>query len=177
MSEANSMLVSNDIGSSAKNNASNVSSVSHQNSSSNSTSLLKQKFSAQVEQQLQQLIKTDQEVRAHEQAHIAASGGLATSGPNYVYVTGPDGKLYAVGGDVNVDVSPVPNNPDATIQKMDTVIRAALAPAQPSTQDYTVASQAQMAIIQAQEQKTIMERQKSQSNSGNSKSTQINTTV
>jgi hypothetical protein len=174
MSEANSMLLSNDIGSSGKNNVSSVASTSNQKSNGNANSLLKQKFSAQVEQQLQQLIKTDQEVRAHEQAHIAASGGLATSGPNYVYVTGPDGKLYAVGGDVNIDVSPVQNNPDATIQKMDTVIRAALAPAQPSSQDYTVASQAQMAIIQAQEQKTIMERQKSQSNSENSNSGRVN---
>jgi len=174
MSEANSTLLSNDIGSSGKNNVSSVASTSIQRSNGNANSLLKQKFSAQVEQQLQQLIKTDQEVRAHEQAHIAASGGLATSGPNYVYVTGPDGKLYAVGGDVNIDVSPVQNNPDATIQKMDTVIRAALAPAQPSSQDYTVASQAQMAIIQAQEQKTIMERQKSQSNSENSNSGRVN---
>jgi hypothetical protein len=174
MSEANSTLLSNDIGSSGKNNVSSVASTSSQRSNGNANSLLKQKFSAQVEQQLQQLIKTDQEVRAHEQAHIAASGGLATSGPNYVYVTGPDGKLYAVGGDVNIDVSPVQNNPDATIQKMDTVIRAALAPAQPSSQDYTVASQAQMAIIQAQEQKTIMERQKSQSNSENSNSGRVN---
>lgn len=177
MSEANSILVSNDIGSSGKNNASSGVSTSNQSSGSNAASLLRQKFSAQVEQQLQQLIKTDQEVRAHEQAHIAASGGLATSGPNYVYVTGPDGKLYAVGGDVNIDVSPVPNNPDATIQKMDTVIRAALAPAQPSTQDYTVASQAQMVIIQAQEQKTIMARQISKSNSKSTNSTQINTMV
>jgi hypothetical protein len=177
MSEANSLLVSNDIGSSGNNNTSSVGSISNQSHSSNAISLLKQKFSAQVEQQLQLLIKTDQEVRAHEQAHIAASGGLATSGPNYIYVTGPDGKLYAVGGDVNIDVSPVSNNPDATIQKMETVISAALAPAQPSTQDYTVASQAQMAIIQAQEQKTIMERQRSQSASGNSKVGQVNIIV
>ena len=175
MSEASSFMVSNDISSSRNNNASAVS--SNISSSSNAISLLKRKFSAQVEQQIEQLKKTDQEVRAHEQAHIAASGGLATSGPNYVYVTGPDGKLYAVGGDVTVDVSPVPNNPDATIQKMQTVIRAALAPAQPSSQDYSVASQAQMIIIQAQEQKYLIESHKLHfSNASNSKN-QINTTL
>ncbi|AEE13985.1 hypothetical protein Thena_0339 [Thermodesulfobium narugense DSM 14796] len=174
MSEANNVSVSGAVSSSGN----GVSSITNSKNSSNSNivSSLKQKFSAQVELQIEQLRKTDQEVRAHEQAHIAASGGLATSGPNYIYVTGPDGKLYAVGGDVTIDVSPVPNNPDATIQKMQTVIRAALAPAQPSSQDYTVASQAQMVIIQAQEQKAIIESHKLQSAiSGNQNKGKINT--
>ena len=39
---------------------------------------------------------TDTEVKAHENAHKAAAGGLRTSAPNYEYETGPDGKKYAV---------------------------------------------------------------------------------
>ena len=43
--------------------------------------------------------------RAHEMAHLAAAGGLAT-GPYYEYQQGPDSKQYAVGGHVNIDTSP-----------------------------------------------------------------------
>ncbi|MFQ5934609.1 MAG: putative metalloprotease CJM1_0395 family protein [Dehalococcoidia bacterium] len=39
----------------------------------------------------------DAQVRAHEQAHVAAAGGLATGGPKFSFQRGPDGKLYAVG--------------------------------------------------------------------------------
>ncbi|AWB09712.1 SprA-related family protein [Thermodesulfobium acidiphilum] len=174
MSEASNVSMPGVISSSGNSSVSNIANLNN-SSGSSLVSSLKQKFSAQVELEIEQLRKRDQEVRAHEQAHIAASGGLAASGPNYVYVTGPDGKLYAVGGDVTIDVSPVPNNPDATIQKMQTVIRAALAPAEPSSQDYTVASQAQMIIMQAQEQKAIIESHKLQSAiSGNHNKKNIN---
>lgn len=100
--------------------------------------------------QLEKLRQRDQEVRAHEQAHIAAGGQYVRGGANFEYQRGPDGKLYAVGGEVSIDASPVPNNPSATIRKMETVIRAALAPAQPSAQDYQVAARAQMEISKAQ---------------------------
>lgn len=97
------------------------------------------------EQQLrevQALKARDSEVRAHEQAHLAAAGGLATSGASFQYVTGPDGQRYATGGEVGIDVSPVPNDPQATLLKAETIRRAALAPAQPSGQDLSVASKA-----------------------------------
>ena len=38
---------------------------------------------------------TDQRVRAHEQAHMAAAGQYATGGPSFQYVTGPDNQRYA----------------------------------------------------------------------------------
>ena len=78
-------------------------------------------------------------VRAHEQAHKAAAGAHAKGGPTYEYQSGPDGKRYAVGGEVQIDTSPVPNDPQATIQKMQQVQRAANAPAEPSSQDRRVA--------------------------------------
>lgn len=95
------------------------------------------------------LRETDREVRAHEQAHVAAAGGYAGS-PRYVTVTGPDGREYAVSGEVDIDASPIPGNPEATIRKLDIVIRAALAPAQPSPQDFAVARAAQQARAEAQ---------------------------
>lgn len=92
-------------------------------------------------QQLLQLQQRDQEVRAHEQAHMSA-GGQYTTPANFSYETGPDGQQYAVGGEVGIDVSEIPDNPEATIVKMRIVERAALAPRDPSGQDYAVASQA-----------------------------------
>lgn len=99
--------------------------------------------------QVDDLKKRDIEVRAHEQAH-AAVGGSYASAPSYEFETGPDNKQYAIGGEVQIDSAPIPNNPKATIEKMDVVIRAALAPAEPSGQDKKVASQAQKNRSEAQ---------------------------
>lgn len=90
---------------------------------------------------LKKLKARDAEVRRHEQAHIAAAGQYATGGPTFEYTTGPDGKRYATGGEVSIDVSPE-KDPEATIRKMQVVRRAALAPAEPSNQDRQVAAQA-----------------------------------
>lgn len=101
------------------------------------------------QKQVDDLKKRDVEVRAHEQAH-AAVGGSYASAPTYEFETGPDNKQYAIGGEVQIDSAPIPNNPKATIEKMDVVIRAALAPAEPSAQDKKVASQAQKNRSEAQ---------------------------
>lgn len=98
-------------------------------------------LSAEQQEQVAQLEKRDAEVRAHEQAHKAAAGAYGGA-VSFQYETGPDGKRYAVGGEVQIDVSPIKGNPRATISKMQQVRRAAMAPAQPSSQDYRVASQA-----------------------------------
>ena len=100
---------------------------------------------------LQKLKKRDAEVVTHEKAHQAA-GGQYASAPSYEYEKGPDGKNYAVGGHVNIDVSEE-SDPDKTIQKMRIVIKAAKAPAQPSGQDMKVAAEAQQKITQAQMEK------------------------
>lgn len=84
----------------------------------------------------------DTEVKAHEQAHIAAGGQYVRGGASFEYKTGPDGEKYAVGGEVSIDVSKVSDNPEATITKMQVVIRSAMAPANPSAQDRSVASSA-----------------------------------
>ena len=88
-----------------------------------------------------ELAQTDRQVRAHEQAHLAAAGGLAR-GVSFSFTTGPDGKQYAVGGEVSIDTSPVSGDPQATIQKAQQIRAAAGAPANPSSQDRAVAAQA-----------------------------------
>lgn len=101
--------------------------------------------------EIAKLVSRDQEVRTHEQAH-AAVGGRYAGAPTYTYERGPDGKRYAVGGEVGIDTSPIPNDPEATLRKMEVVIRAALAPAEPSAQDRQVAAQAQAQMAEARAQ-------------------------
>lgn len=100
-----------------------------------------QELSEEEKQQVAQLQERDREVRAHEAAHIAAAGGLA-GGASFSYQTGPDGRAYAVGGEVSIDTSPVNGDPQATIQKAQTIRAAALSPAQPSGADQAVAAAA-----------------------------------
>lgn len=105
-------------------------------------------FTEEELQVIQQLAARDREVRAHEQAHSAVGGDIAGS-PSYTYKRGPDGVLYAVGGEVSISVSEVPNNPQATLRKAEKVQRAALAPADPSPQDRRVAALAARMAAQA----------------------------
>ena len=55
------------------------------------------------------------------------------------YQTGPDGRLYATGGHVDVDMG-TEDTPEETITKMQAIVRAATAPADPSPQDVAVAA-------------------------------------
>jgi hypothetical protein len=101
------------------------------------------------QQQIEELKARDREVRLHEQAH-ARVGGQYASSPTYEYQRGPDGNNYAVGGQVMIDVAEVPNNPKATIDKMQTVRAAALAPAEPSGADRAIAADATQKMASAQ---------------------------
>lgn len=91
------------------------------------------------QRQVAELQRIDTAVRAHEQAHINAGRNLVTSGPNYQYTYGPDGKAYAVAGEVGIDTSRE-REPEANIDKGQQIQRAALAPLDPSAQDYSVAA-------------------------------------
>ncbi|WP_417070150.1 putative metalloprotease CJM1_0395 family protein [Niveibacterium terrae] len=103
-------------------------------------------FSADELREITTLKNTDSKVRSHEAAHMAAAGGLSHSGASYEYTTGPDGKRYAVGGEVSIDTSSG-RTPEETLRKAEQIRGAALAPADPSGQDLQVAAQAaQMAM-------------------------------
>lgn len=108
-------------------------------------------LSDEEKKQLQELQARDAEVRTHEQAHIAASGGYAQGSPHYDYQEGPDGHSYAIGGSVKIDTSEE-STPEATIAKMEKVRAAAMAPAEPSSQDRAVAAEASQKIEAARQE-------------------------
>ena len=99
--------------------------------------------------EVKELKKVDTRVKAHEAAHKAAGGQYIRSGVNLQYTTGPDGQRYAVAGEVSIDVSEVRDDPEATIKKMETVRRAALAPQDPSPTDRRVAAEASQKAARA----------------------------
>ena len=111
------------------------------------TALDEQDLSPEQLREVKRLQERDREVRAHEQAHIAAAGGLAT-GPTFTTQQGPDGRSYAIGGEVQIDTSAA-GTPKETIAKAQIIRRAALAPAEPSAQDLSVAASASQMEIQA----------------------------
>lgn len=113
-------------------------------------------LSQQEQQEVMELKMTDAEVRAHEHAHKAAAAGLKTTGPNYEYETGPDGKKYAVAGDVNVSYAKS-SDPEVNLKNAQQLKAAALAPADPSSQDRKVAQKADQEIADAKRE--IMEEQ------------------
>ena len=94
----------------------------------------------------------DAEVRAHEAAHLAAAGPHVNGAPTFEFETGPDGRQYATGGEVSIDSSPVPEDPEATVRKAQAIKIAALASRKPSVQDRQVAAQAAQLEAQARQQ-------------------------
>ena len=101
-----------------------------------------------------ELASIDTKVHEHENAHLAAAGGLAQGGANYSYTEGPDGKLYATAGEVSIDTSST-GDAQKDVQKAQQIQAAAMAPADPSPQDYRVAADA--AIMQMEAQMKVSE--------------------
>lgn len=97
---------------------------------------------------VRQLEQTDRKVRAHEQAHLSVGADLVRGGATYGYTVGPDGKRYAVSGEVSIDASPG-KTPEETIPKAQHIRATALAPADPSAQDHRVAAAASQMEIDA----------------------------
>lgn len=93
------------------------------------------------QRQVQQLRETDRKVRAHEQAHVSVGADLVRGGATFTYQTGPDDRRYAVSGEVSIDASPG-RTPEETIPKAQHIRATALAPADPSAQDLSVAEKA-----------------------------------
>lgn len=98
-------------------------------------------LSPDEQRQVDLLKKTDRDVRAHEQAHIAVGADLIRGGPSFTYEIGPDKRRYAVAGEVSIDTSPG-RTAEETIPKAQHIQATALAPADPSAQDYRVAATA-----------------------------------
>ncbi len=111
---------------------------------------------------IRQLRARDREVRSHEASHAAAGGSLVRGGPSFTLQQGPDGRSYAIGGEVQLDVSPVSGDPQATAIKAQRVQAAALAPAQPSAQDFKVAGSASQMAARARVEIAVERREEAQ---------------
>ncbi|MBL4865069.1 MAG: hypothetical protein JKY67_01680 [Pseudomonadales bacterium] len=109
---------------------------------------LEQRKLKQDQAEIQKLKVRDTEVRQHEAAHAAVGGSFAGS-PSYEFQAGPDGRRYAVGGEVKISTSKVADDPARTLQKAAKIKAAALAPAEPSAQDRRVAAQADQMSVEA----------------------------
>ncbi len=109
------------------------------------------------QQEVARLKAIDSKVHAHEQAHMAAGAGL-TGGASFQYTRGPDGRQYAVAGEVTINVSSG-QTPASTIERASQIQAAALAPADPSAQDRAVAAAAALMASQARAELSRMKKE------------------
>jgi len=110
-----------------------------------------QKLSEDEQRLVKALSARDSEVKAHESQHQAAGGGMVGAA-SYTYQQGPDGKMYAIGGEVSI-TTPAGSSPEETIRNAQTVIASAMAPGDPSPQDFAVATSAKVMQMKAEQQK------------------------
>ncbi|MEN8178708.1 MAG: putative metalloprotease CJM1_0395 family protein [Pseudomonadota bacterium] len=118
-----------------------------------------EKISQTERRELEKLQHRDREVKAHELAHKATAGQYAKGAASFDYKIGPDGKRYAVGGEVSIDIGKEAD-PQKTLEKARVIRRAALAPADPSGQDRRIAAQATIMEAEAR-QELLIERRES----------------
>jgi hypothetical protein len=105
----------------------------------------KKELSSSEKEQVKQLKALDKLVRGHEQEHLTVGGALVRGGgASFEYTMGPDGRLYAVRGGVEVDSDPVKGDPQAAIEKAAKLRKTALAAGlDASLQDRNVAARAE----------------------------------
>lgn len=113
-----------------------------------------EKQDPRIQAEVEKLKAIEEKVKAHEAAHKSA-GGAATGPISYTYTRGPDGRSYITGGEVPITIS-TGKTPQETINRMQQVIQAALAPADPSPQDRAVAAQAFAIQQEARQEKTAV---------------------
>jgi hypothetical protein len=106
-------------------------------------------LSAQQKAQIAQFQLLDQTARANVAAEQRAAGAYGGT-VSYQYERGPDGTLYAVAGDVTLNVQPVPNNPAATLSAMQTITNAALSVAPPTADDLMAVREAAQYTAEAE---------------------------
>lgn len=97
-----------------------------------------QEVSDEDKSAISRLKMVENEVIAHEQAHKSAGGSIAGAA-SYSYSIGPDGKRYITGGEVSLR-TPATDDKEQKVNLLNRVKQAALAPAQPSSQDIRVAA-------------------------------------
>ena len=90
--------------------------------------------------------------KQHYKFSLTASkvGGM-TGASSYTYQQGPDGKMYAIGGEVSISMKSG-STPEETIANARQIATAAMAAGDPSPQDFAVASSARVMEMKAQQQ-------------------------
>ena len=109
------------------------------------------KLTSDEEAEVFKLKAIDSKIKAHEMAH--KSGPAASGGASFSYTKGPDGLMYAIAGEVPVEIK-TGDTPQETISNMHDVIATALAPSDPSPQDLSIASKARVIMMKAQQEFT-----------------------
>ena len=110
-----------------------------------------EELSEDDQKKVEELKARDAEVVAHEQAHKAVAGALSPGPIHYEYTQGPDKVNYRTGGHVNITTSKA-KTPEETLSRAETIQRAALAPAEPSSQDRAVAAEAAQMAAEARQE-------------------------
>lgn len=110
--------------------------------------------------EVRELEQLDRSVRQHEKTHLQTARDIAVGGADFRYKRGPDGKKYAVNGEVDIDASAVSGDTRATIEKAIKVQNTALAPSDPSPKDLRAASQAR--IMEAKAYRKLSREQQSE---------------
>lgn len=149
--EATEKLIANSIEKDEKKQTAYEEKVQEDRKTEKSELTKEKDLTPEQKQEVAKMQKTDADVKAHEQAHKAAAGGLNTSAANYQYEEGPDGNKYAVAGDVSISYREG-SDPEENLRNAQALKRAALAPADPSSTDKAVASSADAKIAEAQRQ-------------------------
>lgn len=134
-----------------KDESSNQTDNNQEQSNQSQTTQNSTELTSEEKAQLTELKAADAQVRAHEAAH--QSGPAAVGGASYTYAKGPDGVMYAIGGEVPVQIK-TGSEPQETISNLQGVIATALAPADPSPQDLSIASKARVMMMKAQQEFT-----------------------
>ena len=84
-------------------------------------------------------------------ATSAATSDTLSGGASFTYQKGPDGIMYAIGGEVPVRIQ-TGSTPQESLTNLQGVVATALAPADPSPQDISIASKARVMMMKAQQE-------------------------
>ncbi|MBI9012899.1 MAG: hypothetical protein JEZ08_11760 [Clostridiales bacterium] len=93
-----------------------------------------------IKNKIAQLAMQEKAIISHEKMHLMVGGNLA-SGPSYIYTTGPDGKRYIAGGQVNMKM-PSGGSLDSLLSGLKRIKNAATAVGNPSGTDLNTAATA-----------------------------------
>ena len=121
--------------------------------SSDAATGAKSDASGRLQQDTVDIQKLDQpgtDIGRYERSHLAVAGMAIRGGPHHEYRLGSDGRVYALGGEVSLDLNTGTGNSQKSLAKMEQVPRAALIPANhPSIGDHWGAALARYDVQRA----------------------------